>query len=62
METNIELVPSGINELDEKLKKAQSLLVELKKAIDEIKECHVSFILKPVYLLSFTLWTAFFAL
>lgn len=47
MEAKFELVPTGVNELEEKLKKAQILLSELKKLIDEIKDCQVAFTLKP---------------
>ena len=47
MDAKFELVTTGINELEEKIIKAQSLLSELKVIVSEINISEVSITLKP---------------
>ena len=48
MDKQFQLVPLGINELHEKVRKAESLLTELKLLIKEISESKVEITLKPL--------------
>jgi hypothetical protein len=46
MEAKFKLVPIGLDELFEKVKQAESKLIELKKIIEEISNCHVTLTLE----------------
>ncbi len=47
MEAKFELVTSGVNELEEKIVKAQKLLSDLKTIVHEINNSQISITLKP---------------